>query len=292
MHINMKYYIVTISAIFIALGIGILVGFNLNYDQELSKQQAEVIDDLDKRFEALKETNEGLEIDLENLGSEYEEAIDVINKNIDKLIANQLIDENIGIISTNEKNDYTSDIEEIINNSQGKVAFNIVLNDLISDKSTIKLVAEKTQREMNSTDEVINYILETLNEENASSKLIELEEIGIIKINELSNDYSKYNSVILAGGNNHKDREIQFDKIDKVLIPELKQENKVIVGVQKRDTQISYTEKYKEEKISTIDNIDEGVGSLALITILKDGDIVGNFGRLESAQALLPIANK
>ena len=30
MHINMKYYIVSIGAIFLALGIGILVGFNLN----------------------------------------------------------------------------------------------------------------------------------------------------------------------------------------------------------------------------------------------------------------------
>ncbi|MDM8129349.1 copper transporter, partial [Paraclostridium benzoelyticum] len=39
----MKYYIVTIGAIFIALGIGMLVGFNLNYDQELSKQQAAII---------------------------------------------------------------------------------------------------------------------------------------------------------------------------------------------------------------------------------------------------------
>ena len=38
MNINMKYYIVTIASIFLALGIGIIVGFNLNYDQELSKQ--------------------------------------------------------------------------------------------------------------------------------------------------------------------------------------------------------------------------------------------------------------
>ena len=49
MHINMKYYVVSIGAIFIALGIGMLVGFNLNYDQELSKQQATIIEDLDKK---------------------------------------------------------------------------------------------------------------------------------------------------------------------------------------------------------------------------------------------------
>ena len=61
MHINMKYYIVSIGAIFISLGIGILVGYNLNYDQELSKQQASVISDLDNKFDALKVTNDNLE---------------------------------------------------------------------------------------------------------------------------------------------------------------------------------------------------------------------------------------
>ena len=65
MHINMKYYVVSIGAIFIALGIGMLVGFNLNYDQELSKQQATIIEDLDKKFENLKTKNDELETALD-----------------------------------------------------------------------------------------------------------------------------------------------------------------------------------------------------------------------------------
>ena len=56
MHINMKYYIVSIGAIFISLGIGILVGYNLNYDQALSEQQASIINDLDSKFNKLKDT--------------------------------------------------------------------------------------------------------------------------------------------------------------------------------------------------------------------------------------------
>ena len=71
MHINMKYYIVTIGAIFIALGIGMLVGFNLNYDQELSKQQASIINDLDDKFEEIKNTNNDLEKKLDTKDEEY-----------------------------------------------------------------------------------------------------------------------------------------------------------------------------------------------------------------------------
>ena len=55
MNINMKYYIVTIGSIFLALGIGIIVGFNLNYDQELSKQQSEVLSQFEEKFDSLNE---------------------------------------------------------------------------------------------------------------------------------------------------------------------------------------------------------------------------------------------
>ena len=75
MHINMKYYIVSIGAIFIALGIGMLVGFNLNYDQEMSKQQANIISDLDKKFDNLKEKNDTLEKDLAKITEEYNKSI-------------------------------------------------------------------------------------------------------------------------------------------------------------------------------------------------------------------------
>ena len=114
MHINMKYYIVSIGAIFISLGIGILVGYNLNYDQELSKQQASVISDLDNKFDALKVTNDNLEKSLADLSDDYDKAIAFINDNVNNLVVGRLTDKNIGIISTNQDNDYTKEIKEII----------------------------------------------------------------------------------------------------------------------------------------------------------------------------------
>ena len=98
MHINMKYYIVSIGAIFISLGIGILVGYNLNYDQELSKQQASVISDLDNKFDALKVTNDNLEKSLADLSDDYDKAIAFINDNVNNLVVGRLTDKNIGII--------------------------------------------------------------------------------------------------------------------------------------------------------------------------------------------------
>lgn len=288
MHINMKYYIVSIGAIFIALGIGMLVGFNLNYDQELSKQQDTIISDLDTKFENLKSKNDKLENDLDSITNSYDDSIEYINKNIDKLISNELLEKNIGVISTNENNDYTKDIEDIISNANGSLSFNITIKNNIIDNNKIKEVSQKVGVELKDSKDLIEYIIESLKSEDASIKLAYIEELGIIKINTLNDTYLKYDSVILAGGSSSKDIEKQFEGINNILIDKLKEENKYLIGVQKSEEKFSYLDLYDKYKITTIDNIDEGVGKISLVLSIKEGIIGENFGRLEESNSLLP----
>ena len=114
MNINMKYYIVTIGSIFLALGIGIIVGFNLNYDQELSKQQSEVLSEFEDRFDSLNQEKADLNTQIEDLTKEQEKLTSYISQNYNLLITNALTDRNTGIIITNEKNDYSEEIENLI----------------------------------------------------------------------------------------------------------------------------------------------------------------------------------
>ena len=288
MHINMKYYIVSIGAIFIALGIGMLVGFNLNYDQELSKQQDTIISDLDTKFENLKSKNDKLEKDLDSTTKSYDDSIDYINKNIDKLISNELLEKNIGVISTNENNDYTKDIEDIISKANGSLSFHITIKNNIIDNNKIKEVSQKVGVELKDSKDLIEYIIESLKSEDASIKLAYIEELGIIKINTLNDTYLKYDSVILAGGSSSKDIEKQFEGINNILIDKLKEENKYLIGVQKSEEKFSYLDLYDKYKITTIDNIDEGVGKISLVLSIKEGIIGENFGRLEESNSLLP----
>ena len=281
MHINMKYYIVSIGAIFIALGIGMLVGFNLNYDQELSKQQDTIISDLDTKFENLKSKNDKLENDLDSITNSYDDSIEYINKNIDKLISNELLEKNIGVISTNENNDYTKDIEDIISKANGSLSFDITIKNNIIDSNKIKEVSQKLGVELKDSKDLIEYIIESLKSEDASIKLEYIEELGIIKINTLNDTYLKYDSVILAGGSASKDIEKQFEGINNILIDKLKEENKYLIGVQKSEEKFSYLDLYDKYKITTIDNIDEGVGKISLVLSIKEGIIGENFGRLE-----------
>ncbi len=288
MHINMKYYIVSIGAIFISLGIGILVGYNLNYDQELSKQQASVISDLDSKFDSLKVTNDNLEKSLADLNEDYDKAIAFINDNVDSLVADKLIDKNIGIISTNQDNDYTSEIKDIITKANGNVSFDIVINNNIFNEQKIEELSTKLNLEMKSTKDVMVYIEKILSGNNATTKLRELEDANMIKINALNENYQSYDSVVMAGGNNGKSGKDQYENIDKVLIETLKDKDKNIVGVQQSNTKFSYVDLYSNDKVTTIDNIDEGLGKLSLVMVLQDSNIAGKFGNLEGSDSIIP----
>lgn len=288
MHINMKYYIVSIGAIFISLGIGILVGYNLNYDQELSKQQASVISDLDNKFDALKVTNDNLEKSLADLSDDYDKAIAFINDNVNNLVVGRLTDKNIGIISTNQDNDYTKEINEIITTANGNVAFDITLNNNIFNEKKIEALATKLNLEIKDTKDIMAYIEEALSESNATLKLKELEDAEMIKINSLNENYQSYNSVVIVGGNNGKLGKEQYENIDKILIETLKDKDKNIVGVQESNTKFSYVDLYFNDKVTTIDNVDEGIGKLSLVMVLQDSSIAGKFGKLEGSDSIIP----
>ena len=287
MHINMKYYIVTIGAIFISLGIGMLVGFNLNYDQELSKQQSEVINDLDTKFDELRNTNNDLEEKLKSLNLSYDKTIDFINDNVDKLIPQELENQNIGIISTNGSTDVNY-AEEAIIKANGNISFNINFTSNITDESLLNKLSQETKTDIKNSQQLIGYVLDTLKSEGAKQKLQTLENLGLVDVRSLKSDYMNTTSVVLSGEGKTKDFKSEFENLDKILIDKLKSEDKYIVGIETTDTKSSYIELYSESKIATVDNINQGSGQLALVLALKDGKVTGSFGIGDNAENLIP----
>ncbi len=287
MHINMKYYVVSIGAIFISLGIGMLVGFNLNYDQELTKQQEEMIGELNLKFEDLRELNNKLEDDIVLINNEYENSISFINSNVDKIIEDKLLNKSIGIISTNQDNDFNQEIADTLSKSGANIAFDIVLLNNIFEEEKLKELSKNLSMEFKSSKDVINYIVECLKTSDAKSNLSKLQEFQIINIRSISDNYD-FESIVLAGGNNGKLKEKLFNNLDKNIIEKLRSENKHIVGVQRSDTKYSYINLYFNEKVTSVDNIDEGIGKISMVMLLEDSNILGKFGRTEDSDNRIP----
>ena len=277
MNINMKYYIVTICAIFIALGVGILVGFNLNYDQALSKQQSEVLESFNTEFESLKVKNKNLHSQIEDLNGELDTIKEFVDKNIDALTQDVLTDKNTGIILTSENNDYSEIVEDLIKKANGTVSFNIIVKDNINKEDKLSEISMSLNKTFESSSDVINYIVECLNSAKNYDQLYALENLGVIKINNLDEKkYQDYDSVVLLGELTGKDAKIKFDQKEKIILNKLKENNKYLVAAnQSKNTILKL---YSENNISTIDNINEGIGKVSLTNLLKNQNVVGHYG--------------
>ena len=290
MNINMKYYIVTIGSIFLALGIGIIVGFNLNYDQELSKQQSEVLSEFEDRFDSLNQEKADLNTQIEDLTKEQEKLTSYISQNYNLLITNALTDRNNGIIITNEKNDYSEEIENLIKYADGHLAFNIVVRDTIEDEKKLKTLSNDIDKEIKTSQDCINYIMDCLNGDNAQKDLEKLQELELIEIKSLSDDYASYDSAILVGENEDENMQKTFEVKEKNIISKLKSEKKYLVAVQREASNSKFLKLCSDSKISTIDNIDSEIGKISLSMLIKDESIVGNYGTGENVTDLMPFS--
>ena len=271
MNINMKYYIVTICAIFIALGVGILVGFNLNYDQALSKQQSEVLESFNTEFESLKDKNKNLHSQIEDLNGELDTIKEFVDKNIDALTQDVLTDKNTGIILTSENNDYSEIVEDLIKKANGTVSFNIIVKDNINKEDKLSEISMSLNKTFESSSDVINYIVECLNSAKNYDQLYALENLGVKK-------YQDYDSVVLLGELTGKDAKIKFDQKEKIILNKLKENNKYLVAANQSKSDNTILKLYSENNISTIDNINEGIGKVSLTNLLKNQNVVGHYG--------------
>lgn len=292
MNINMKYYIVTICAIFIALGVGILVGFNLNYDQALTKQQSEVLESFNTEFEDLKGKNKNLKSKLDGLNKDLDKIKEYVNKNLNLLTEGVLTDINTGIIITNENNDYSEDIQNVIGNANGNVVFNIVVKDNVNDESKLSELSKAFNKTFKTSKEVIDFLTASLNDPKGYDDLMKLQELGVIKINNLDEKaYTTYNSVVLLGELDKDTAEDNFNSKDKLLINNLKDANKYVVAVSQSDSDKTFLKLCQENNISIIDDINEGIGKVSLVTLLKNQNIVGSYGESELAKEIIAYEN-
>ena len=288
MHINMKYYIVSIGAIFLALGIGILVGFNLNNNEEMNKQQAAIIEQLDEEFSSIKEENDTISADLKNTDKKYNALVAYVNENADALMTGSLSGKKVAVVSTYGRTENVDKLKEIINQYDGSVAFELIFNKEITDKELIKEAAKKTGEKFKSTEDVVNYVFDIVKRGNAES-LAPLEELKMIDLNSESEDIANFSSVVISASSESSDPAKQFNELDKFVVSKLKSENKYVVEAQSKGVKTSYVEQYAKNKAATVDNIDEKTGVLSLVALIQDENLVGNFGRLDTASSLIPM---
>ncbi|MBC2576487.1 copper transporter [Peptostreptococcus canis] len=284
MHINFKYFIVSIGSIFLALGVGILIGSNIGTNETIQKQNAAIVKDIDNRFNELKEKDDKLTSENEKLNINIEDLKKYIGKNEDVLVSGKLIGKKIAIISFNEDG-ANEETEKTIVKFGGEVGFNININGSSVNDDNLKKINEKLQLNLSKKEEIVKLIEESIVSSNNDGRLTALQELGIIKINSMASQFENIDSIIVNNSANMKKKgEVDME----YLISDFMKSKKQTVIVQSSGSTIDVANKFGKLKLATISNINEEIGHISFALILNDSNITGNFGKIQEGYSLIP----
>ena len=283
MFINIKYFIVTIAAVFFSLGIGIMIGFNLNNSEIFTQQQIKLVDDMDKKLNELRVKNDEMNNQLVEKDKSIEIYNEFVNSYYEDLIKDRLVDKNLLIIQTTD--DYFfSDISQWAAISGANIHTYLSINSDNFNSLTIAQYPDLFTEDSLDTEKLFNYIINLISENN-SLKLAELEQLGILKIVSTSNNQEPFNQVVLLGGELEESKE-KVEKVDLALARSISSKNIPIVFAEESNANYSSIEQFKNLKISTVDNVDQAIGRISLSVVLSGVD--GNYGIKDTASKLFP----
>lgn len=286
---NMKFYVISIVAIFAALGIGIYIGFTLDAQSIIVEQKEDIAAKIEERFDFLSDENKRLKGAIEAVEKEKDMYKDFIDSTYEQIVKGKLNGLKVAIIET--KSDYMySGVGQILETAGASIINITTINDRILNE---ELLAEEVYKELDISaidDQLISKTLVELThsilageETELVSKLIEKGFIDVVGLINKSVDY-----VIIAGGSTQEEKE-RLNLIDKVIIDTAKALDKQVIGIEKENTNFSYMEAYKKFRISTVDNVNSNIGKVSLVLAMEGRP--GHYGVKATAEEITPKSN-
>lgn len=286
MIIDYRYHIASLVAVFIALGIGIVVGSAVLGNEAIIEEQKRLADRLEIQLEELRQKNEAVQARANNL-----EVDNNIQKQFEKqvlppLISGKLAGKRLAIVETNSYG-FRDDLVNILSQAGATVQSVTTVQDgfdltghkelLVSelglkntdDKSIVNLLATETARGILTGEK--QALLNTL----AQSELLKL-----------SGDYGvPIDGVIFIGGSQDQTL-VKTDLVDYPMIDYFLHQKLPVFGVEETDVTFSYMKDYQKKRVSTVDNVETAPGQLALVMAIAGKP--GHYGVKPTAKQLLP----
>lgn len=287
MIINMRYYLVTIAAIFLALGIGIFIGFTLDGQEIFVEQQQSLISDLELKFGELKGEN----VALNNLIDEKEDELllyrDFINQIFPRLVEDKLKGLNVAIVESSDQSINTGLITSLKKAGANVSSITFIKKDLIEGNDEKMQLIKEEFSELVDADNIQQHISGRLINCILTGKDGEFVKLlNKFKFIEVSGTYNQSVDYFIIAGGSTLENAGDVENIDGPMIEAIKSSNIPVIGVEKSNCEESYIDFYKKMKISTVDNIDSMIGQYSLVMILQG--IEGHFGVKDNADALTP----
>lgn len=287
MIVDIRYHIASLAAVFLALGIGILIGTSMIGSDAITEQQKKMIEGLEDEFAILREENK-------QSVSALLQAQEVIanqqkfNQSVLPLLVNgKLEGRKIALIDINYNKGQDGLISALRSAGADIQSVTVVNLGLLKDSNLSKQTAGMLGKDEPNPEEYLKDLARLLGEAVTSGEHGDL--ITFLDDSELISITGTYGhplqDIILIGGSDNKDED--YAKVfDLNLIKSLQKAGCTVYGVEDSNTEISYMRHYQSAHLTTVDDIDTAYGQLALIQAMNG--YPGHYGIKQTAESFLP----
>ncbi|HHX24371.1 MAG: copper transporter [Tepidanaerobacteraceae bacterium] len=287
MFINIKYLVITVISIFLALGIGILIGIQVDSQNIIFEQQEITVQRMENKFDELNRLNQDLQDKVNQLSVSTDLKEQYIKNVFPDYIKNKLEDLHVVIFETTDDYTYTT-MRQALKMAGCKVTSVTLVSERLIHMSEEEKndLMEYFETDKDIIPTILNRIVETVTVSNQVENIAYLIQKGIIYV---SGDFaSPADYVVIAGGSSEKSDKHEI--IDIPIIREVKRHSLPIVGVETSNVAYSYIDYYKKEKLSTVDNVDSIIGQTSLVLVISGKE--GHFGVKKTSHSLMPFLSE
>ncbi len=279
---DFRYHIISLVAVFLALGIGTLFGIMVVEEGVVSEQEKALISRIERDFDKLRRENSEAAESLKE-AEDFQKAI------IPLTVADKLLNQNVALIVTTSLNEEAKNsLVKVLTLSGANIASTTVIsadlglkdNDNTGTINTLLGTSDLTGNNLKS--KLLSEIGRQIATQENPDLMYQLRDLGVFK-SEGTYDTPVQLVVVVGGSNKAK----STDWVDVPLITSIKDYNITIAGVETSSVKKSYMITYQELGISTVDNIDKSAGLVSLIYAL--GGVAGDYGEKPTAEQLLPV---
>lgn len=275
--INIKYYVFLMIGIFLALGLGMMIGITLENEDIIQNQQTQIAKQIEDRFIALRSETDQLKDNLEGIENQRDQLQMLSNMLLKETVQHKLSGLNITLISF-DKEAPIKELLDFLPLTGAYVQSNIFLSNLIPDVFASDMAVSVMQNEKELVTALISDFLYSMNFGGITPLIQEMQELKLIS--NTGGYESPADVLILLGRGNIT------SNYDVMLINSALESGLPVIAVECGDVSDSAIDDYKAYGISTIDHVDTIYGKLALASVLSGNQ--GNFGLGNEAQALIP----
>lgn len=276
--VDYKYHITSLVAIFLALGIGILIGSTMVGSDYIVAQQQILIDRLENDFNKVRNQTRYYREELTTAQESLNLYREFSKKVLPILVKDKLRDLRVAIIQTNA-NTQADNVVKVLQ----MAGANIRSVTTIMDDFALANVSSMIYPDLPEPNQVARLVAHNIlmgDEENVLAGFS-----GQKMLRTVGSIGEPLDAVIFLGGSKTGTID-QVKWLDLAMVDFFLEQNIKVVGVEESNVSASYMTWYQTKPVSTVDNIETAPGKIALVYALCG--YKGHYGTKKTARKLIP----